>query len=148
MKRGRPGGRKILTIIIGGIIVGILSAIAIPLYTGYVQRARVTEATSIMGAMIFSQKVEKARTDKYYSASTIAEFRAKGIDINDIKFFNYETVATPNGGFTVTATPTDAFGAVGGRIKYIYEPGRGGCRGCDEDIMPEFLDDGILLLQT
>jgi len=144
----RTGGRKILTIIIGVIIVGILVVIAIPLYTGYVERKGITEASSIMGAIITSQKVEGQRTGKYYSGSTIAEFQAKGIDISDTKFFTYETVATPNGGFTVKATPTYAFGTCGGPITYTYDPARGGRWGSDEDIMPEFLDDCILLLQT
>jgi len=51
------------------IIVGILAAIAVPLYTDYVEKARVTEATSIMGAIITSQKIEKQRTTNYYDAA-------------------------------------------------------------------------------
>jgi Tfp pilus assembly protein PilE len=148
MERGKRGSRKILTIIIGGIIVGILSAIAIPLYTGYVERAWVIEATSIMGTIITSQKVEKQRMGKYYSASTIAEFKNRRIDIPDTKYFTYGTAPTPNGGFAVIAIPTDAFGAGGEPMTFTYDPARGGCWGCDQDIMPEFLDDGILLLQT
>jgi len=144
MKRGRKGRRKILTIIIGGIIAAILAVIAVPLYTGYIERARVTEATSIVGAIITSQKVENRRTTNFYSASTIAEFKARGIDITDTKFFTYETVATPNGGFTVTATTTDAFGAGGGSITYTYDPAKGGRWGSDEVIIL----NGILLLQT
>jgi Tfp pilus assembly protein PilE len=122
MKRGRIGRRKILAIIIGGIIAGILAAIAVPLYTGYVERARVIEANGIMGTIITSQKVEKRRTGKYYSAWTIAEFKSRRVDITDTKFFTYETVTTPNGGFAVTATPTDAFGPAGGWVAYIYDP--------------------------
>ena len=126
MKSGRKGRRKILAIIIGGIIAGILALIAIPLYTGYVDRRRVTEATSIMVAIIVSQKVEKQRTGSFYSGSTIAEFKKRRIDITDTKFFTYETVPTPNGGFMVMATPTDAFDAAGGWVAYIYDPVRGG----------------------
>ena len=148
MKRGRTGGRKILTIIIGVIIVGILAAIAVSLYTGYVERARISEGFSNVRTIITSQKVEKQRTGKYYSASTIAEFKSRRIPLDEPKFFTYETVATPNGGFTVTATPTDAFGTAGGPLTYTYDPARGGRWGSDEDIMPEFLDGGILLLQT
>ncbi len=104
------------------IIVGILAAIAVPLYTGHVERARITEATSIMGAIITSQKVGNRRAGKYYSASTVAEFKSRGIDITDTKYFTYETVTTPNGGFKVTATPTDAFGAGGGPVTFTYDP--------------------------
>jgi Tfp pilus assembly protein PilE len=122
MKRGRKGGRKIFTIIVGGIIAGILVTTIVLWYTECVERARVTEATSIMGAIIKSQKVEKRRTGKYYSASTIPEFKKKGIDITDTKYFAYATTPTPNGGFIVGATPTDAFGSAGGWMAYIYDP--------------------------
>jgi Tfp pilus assembly major pilin PilA len=122
MKSGRKGRRKILAIITGGIIAGILAAIAAPLYTGYVERARVAEATSIMEAIITSQKVAKARTGKYYSASTVAEFKSQGINITDTKYFAYATTPTPNGGFIVGGRSTDAFGAAGGWMAYIYDP--------------------------
>ena len=112
------------------IIVGILAAIAVPLYTGYVERARVTEATSIMGAIITSQKVEKQRTTNYYpiplsgGVTDITAFRNKGIDISDTRFFVYETaadVAAP-WGFTVVATTTAAFGPVAGTMTCTYDP--------------------------
>ncbi len=108
------------------IIVGILAAIAVPLYTGYVERARVTEATSIMGAIITSQKVEKQRTANYYSAASIPTFKSKGIDISDTKFFSYQTMddtgGAPAEGFMVLATTLPAFGTAGGTITYTYDP--------------------------
>ena len=128
------------------IIVGILTAIAIPLYMGYVERKRVTEASSIMGAIITSQKVEKQRTGNFYTASAIAEFKAKGIDISDTEFFTYETVITPEGSFIVTATPTDAFGAAGGSLTYIYDPNAnppGRWKSDEEPILKDWL-----LIQT
>ncbi|MFQ6078999.1 MAG: type IV pilin protein [Thermodesulfobacteriota bacterium] len=107
------------------IIVGILAAIAVPLYTGYVERARVTEATSIMGAIVTSQKVEKQRTTNYYTAATIADFNAKGIDISDTKFFTYTADnTTPVGGFTVTATSIPATYGSAGSITYTFDPNR------------------------
>ena len=105
------------------IIVGILAAIAVPLYTGYVERARVTEATSIMGAIVTSQKVERARTTHYYNAGpAIGTFATKGIDISDTVFFTY--VTAPNAaddGFTVMGTTTAAFGDAG-TITYTKDP--------------------------
>jgi type IV pilus assembly protein PilE len=145
MRRGRKGGRKTFTLVelmVLIIMVGILAAITFPLYTGYVERNRVTEATSIMGAIITSQKVEKSRTTKYYSASTIVAFKAKGIDITDTKYFTYETLAMPNDGFTVTATPTDAFSAGGEPITFIKNPGERGRWGIDEE---PILGDYLLL---
>jgi len=113
-------------IIIAGLIAGILAGIAVLWYTEQVEMKRVTEMSSTMRTIIVSQKVQENRTGKYYSASTIAEFKTKGIDITDTKYFIYETFTTPDGGFTVTATATDAFGAAGEWVKYIYEPGKSG----------------------
>ncbi len=105
------------------IIVGILAAIAVPLYTDYVEKARVTEATSIMGAIITSQKIEKQRTTKYYDASDIDMFKSKGIDISDTRYFTYATAEdATTGGFTITATSTASFGPDTGTITYTYNP--------------------------
>jgi type IV pilus assembly protein PilE len=112
-------------------IPGILAAIVVPLYTGYVEKARVSEAVSIMETMIISQQEEKERTTNFYSVplvgavTDIETFMHKGIDVSDTEFFTYETAATgakPNDGFTVTATSTEAFGAAGGTMTYTYDP--------------------------
>ncbi len=102
------------------IIVGILAAIAVPLYTDYVQKARVTEATSIMGAIIKKKKVERQRTTAYYTATDAASFRTKGIDITDTRYFTYATAPAANG-FTATATSTTAFGPTTGTLTYTYD---------------------------
>jgi len=122
------------------IIVGILAAIAVPLYTGYVERARVTEATSIMGAIITSQKVERQRTTNYYSAGpAVASFETKGIDISDTQYFTYVTAPNPAGdGFTVTATTTAAFGDAGD-ITYTKNSGAPGGWTSTGSILPDML---------
>jgi len=124
------------------IIVGILAAIAVPLYTGYVERARVTEATSIMGAVITSQKVEMSRTTRYYDAATVDGFRQRGIDITDTEFFTYATTADAGGGFTVRAdTVVGRFGPNAGWITYTKTPDARGTWACDgstilDDMLP------------
>ncbi|MFX0198721.1 MAG: hypothetical protein ACFFCW_21575 [Candidatus Hodarchaeota archaeon] len=118
MRKERKKSRKILAISIGIIIVGILAAVATLLYLHYIENSRVREALNTIKAIITSQKVEKQRTDKYYSASTIAEFESKGLDLSDTKFYTYETTATHDGKFTIKATPTDVFGATGGPITW------------------------------
>ena len=107
------------------IIVGILAAIAVPLYTDYVQKARVTEATSIMGAIITAEKIWRQRTTQYFSADATAGdfdvFKQRGIDISDTVYFLYKveaTAADPSAGteasFKITATATDKFDGIGG----------------------------------
>jgi Tfp pilus assembly protein PilE len=141
MRRETKRGRKIFVIIIGVVIIGILVILAIPFYIRHVERERVTEAASIMGAIITSQKVEKQKTDNYYSASTIPEFKSKGVYITDTKFFTYKTFPTTNRGFKVRAIPTKTFGAGGAPITYTKVPGFPGIWG-DED---SILDDRFLL---
>ena len=142
MRKGRitdHRGFTLVELMVVIIIVGILAAIAVPLYTGYVERARVTEATSIMGAIITSQKVERQRTTNHYDAATIQDFKDKGIDISDTAFFTYSTTATttnqPNDGFIVKADTTVQFGALNGWITYTKVPDATGTWNSDQSII-------------
>jgi prepilin-type N-terminal cleavage/methylation domain-containing protein len=96
-------------------IVGILAAIAVPLYLHYSEMAKAREALGVMKAIITSQKVEKIRALKYYdatggAASTI--FQKKGIDVTDSIYFTYETAGGADT-FTITATATPESGITG-----------------------------------
>ncbi len=111
------------------IIVGILAAVAVPLYTGYVEKSKITEATSIIGAIITSEKLEMQRVPAqgFYSASDRTAFAAKGLDLSDTKYFTYSVTATggpPNTKFEVTATATTDYRSApsGCWIKYTYDP--------------------------
>jgi len=101
------------------IIVGILAAIAVPLYTDYVQKARVTEATSLLGAAITAQKIWRQRTLNYFNADstqtgTDLDFRRFGIDITDAVYFDYVATASLDGqDFTVRANGTANFDPTG-----------------------------------
>ncbi len=111
------------------IIVGILAAVAVPLYTGYVEKSKITEATSIIGAIITSEKLEMQRVPAqgFYSAADRAAFLAKGLDLSDSKYFTYSVTATggtPATGFVVTATATTDYRSnpAGCTITYTYDP--------------------------
>jgi len=112
------------------IIVGILAAVAVPLYTGYVEKSKITEATSIIGAIITSEKLEMQRVPAtgFYSAADRAAFLAKGLDLSDSKYFTYAVTSTggpPATGFVVTATATTDYRSApaGCTITYTYDPG-------------------------
>ena len=115
-------GRRVFTMIIAGIIAGILATIAVPLYLHYTETSRLREGLGMMKAIVTSQKVEKLRTGKYYSASTIAEFQAKGVDISKAKSSIFETFPTPDGGFTVRVTPKNTSSAAGCSMTYTHPP--------------------------
>jgi len=69
----------------------------------------------MMKAIMTSQKLERIRTSKYYTAagaSASAVFMQRGIDLRDSMHFTYETTGEPNK-FTVTATATAESGMTG-----------------------------------
>ena len=108
-------GFTLVELIVVIIIVGILAAIAVPLYLHYSEMSKVREALGIIKAITTSQKVEKIRALRYYTAtgdlaSTI--FTSKGIDLSDSLYFTYETVGDADA-FTVTATATPESGITG-----------------------------------
>lgn len=107
------------------IIVGILAAVAVPLYTGYVEKSKITEATSIIGAIVTSEKLEMQRVPSqgFYSADGIDAFKAKGLDLSDTKYFTYKVEAsdcTPCKDFKVTATATDMYTSDPGKPTITY----------------------------
>lgn len=115
MNRFRPQpGRKGFTMIelmVVVIVVGVLAAIAIPIYGKYVRNARITEATGRMGEIITSCKAwaqENQNAAGVPQWPTSAAFAA-GTGILDPAPTENFTYAISNGGaatgpLTVTAT--------------------------------------------
>jgi prepilin-type N-terminal cleavage/methylation domain-containing protein len=116
MKRFRcDSAFTLVELIIVIVIVRTLVSIAVPLYLHYSETAKVGEGLDIMKAIMTSQKLERIRRSKFYtatggSASTI--FLEKGIDVRDSVYFTYETVGDAQK-FTVTATATAESGMTG-----------------------------------
>ncbi len=97
------------------IIVGILASIAAPMYLNYTEMSKVREGLGNMKAIITSQKVERMKTSRYYTAtgstaSTI--FLQKGIDVRESIYFTYQTLAVSDT-FTIMATATAGSGITG-----------------------------------
>ncbi len=69
----------------------------------------------MMKAIKTSQRLERIKTSKYYTATGDAAsriFLQKGIDVRDSVHFTYETIGDANQ-FTVTATATAESGMTG-----------------------------------
>ena len=91
-------------------IIGILAVIAIPNYSAYIQRSRITEATSRLAD--FRVKMEQYYQDnRHYGNANCADVNAPGwAAFTATKYFSYACAVsgvTANGGrqqYTVTAT--------------------------------------------
>lgn len=116
MKRlPHQSGFTLVELIIVTVIVGTLVAIAVPLYLHYAETAKVREGLGMMKAIKTSQKLERIKTSKYYTATgdeASSLFLQKGIDVRDSEHFTYETIGDANQ-FTVTATATAESGMTG-----------------------------------
>lgn len=117
---------------IGVVIVGILAALAIPSFSGYVYRARVSEAVTILNEIKTRQESYRAKYGQYAAVSgdgdwgnanynppdlpganavpwpTTANWEALGVNPRDPVRFQYATVAGPPGG---TPPPTSNMAA-------------------------------------
>jgi prepilin-type N-terminal cleavage/methylation domain-containing protein len=140
MKRLRhQSGFTLVELIIVIVIVGTLVAIAVPLYLHYTETCKVREALGMIKAIMTSQKLERIKTSKYYSATggeASSIFLQKGIDIRDSAHFTYETIGDANQ-FTVTATATAESGMTG-TISYDSATKTWSCTG---DIIEKMLPD-------
>jgi len=72
-RQGRNAGFTLIELMIVVAVVGILAAVAYPLYTDYVRRSRITEATSTMNDM-------RVRMEQYFQDNrTYANAGACGV---------------------------------------------------------------------
>ncbi len=111
----RTGTRRHFTLIelmVVVIIVAVLAAVAVPLYSSQVNRAKATEAVAGLGAIRSAQRVYKSEHGTYATVAAGSISNAPtdatpglGLDFSDNKYFNNASFAT-TGGATFTATCT------------------------------------------
>ncbi|MDY6863559.1 MAG: prepilin-type N-terminal cleavage/methylation domain-containing protein [Thermodesulfobacteriota bacterium] len=108
-------GFTLIELLIVVIIIGILTAVGVPLYMGYVKDAKVSSAKAVIGTIVNAEKAYNQKTGTFL-ACPVADFSgfignsAEGflnIDVRDAsQHWDLAVVlgADPDNQFTVTAT--------------------------------------------
>jgi len=97
MKFGSKG-ITLIELLVVIVIVGVLAAIAIPAYTGYMQRARRVDAKTALEQLRASQEMRRAERGSY--STDLTELRTTwGVPANPVGDYNLQWA----GGFTLSA---------------------------------------------
>lgn len=108
--RNKQGGFSLIELMIVIVIIGILAAVGVPIYTANVKKAKQTEADATLGLIRTQLRVEYAENDIYPLAASATDVTAVGdldFDAADLtgKYFvatNYTYVSTDSVTFTLT----------------------------------------------
>lgn len=106
-------GFTLIEVMVVIIMVGILAAIALPIYTNYVYRARTSEAVSTLGAIKTFMMERRTATKEWPSKDELYKEFAQ---FNELYYFNKPTIsgtADPNK-ISIYLTPNDTFDAPSG----------------------------------
>ena len=110
MKSNR--GFTLTELLIVIVIVGVLAAIAIPVYTNYMQRARRADAKTALEQLRAAQEMRRAEKGGYSTDLTLTELRTSwGVPANPVGDYNLQwAVAAPltANSFTAEAAPVTA----------------------------------------
>jgi len=99
-------GFTLIELMIVVVIIGILAAISVPLYRGYVQKAMATEGVTLCGSIRSAERVYFAERGSYnFTNSWTAVRNSLGIDLPSGMYFNSTSplsIIAGNGGFRAT----------------------------------------------
>ena len=87
-------GFTLIELIIVVIIVGVLAAVSLPQYAGFVERARTTDAVNAIGAIKIAEQTARIETGLYVNCANAVDITANlGIAV-DATNWRYATMAT------------------------------------------------------
>lgn len=104
-------GFTLIEVMVVIIMVGILAAIAVPIYTNYVYRARTSEAVSTLGAVKTFAMERRNATGSWPDPNQINDEFG---NFNELYYFNRDIGIQGSGGddtITITLTANDHFDA-------------------------------------
>lgn len=98
MEKPKKNGLTLIELLIVIIVVGILAAIAVPLYTGYLERARRADAKTALEQLRASQEMRRAERGGF--STDLTELQTTwGVPGNPVGYYNLQWP----GGFTLNA---------------------------------------------
>jgi type IV pilus assembly protein PilE len=87
-------GFTVIELLIAMAIVGILAAIAVPMYTGYLERARRAAAKTALEQLRAAQEMRRAERGSY--STNLTELRTTwGVQSNPVGYYNLVWVGDP-----------------------------------------------------
>ncbi|WP_432635337.1 type IV pilin protein [Candidatus Avelusimicrobium sp.] len=109
-------GFTLIELLVVVLIIGILSAVALPQYTKAVEKSRATEAITLLGSLANAEEIYKMSTGSYTGDLSALDIQLPGVTstaTNTINTKNFKiTITNPT---TVNGTSTTGFSAVAER---------------------------------
>jgi len=131
---GGARGFTLIELMVTVAIVAILAAVALPAYTDYVRRGKITEATSTLSELRLRAEKYFADNRSYQSGTTVGFSTAA----TGTQYFTYACVAATSDTFTCTAT------GVGDLSGFAYTINESNVRASDFTSVAGFGDCGTL----
>ena len=96
-------GFTLLELLMVVIIVGVLASLALPQYSGFIEKARAAEATATIGAIKNAEALYKLESSNY--SSSLTDLGMSTVPTaGDAQYWTYGVAGTAGTSYAVTAT--------------------------------------------
>jgi prepilin-type N-terminal cleavage/methylation domain-containing protein len=109
-------GFTMIELMVVVVIVGVLSAVAVPLYSKYIKNARVTEATGRIGEIVTASKTWAMENQDASGNPTWPSASGGIVDLSASDMFTYAITAGGGANATSNAYTITATGAAGDKM--------------------------------